>query len=230
MEVDGSYRRAPRWSVGGRAGLDAPTPGGPGNHAQLHDARPTECQDDGCPEDHGEQQRDGQWQMTVKDQEGQLDALQVLKDEDEDQHQRQQPNDDRRPGSTEAGVLLARIGLPVRLRRRRRRRSVRAQLLLLSALHPRTPVTPSNRSLIVKPCLSITYSNTPLSWLLVRILMMLSARRSSEPISRYRSMTTLWKRNDNPPIGSVMGPSVVVSLVITTEAPAARIHPTRLRE
>src|SRR6202011_1669320 len=153
----------------------------------------------------------------------------VLKDENEDQHQRQQPNDDRRPGSTEASVLLARIGLPVR-QRSGRRRIIRAQLLLLSALHPRTPVTPSRRSLIVRPCRSITYSKTPLSWSLVRILMMLSARRSSEPISRYRSMITLWNRNDSPPIGSVIGPRVVVSLVITTEAPAARIRPTRLRE
>src|ERR1700738_885655 len=156
--------------------------------------------------------------MTMEEQEGQLDALQVLKDEDEDQHQRQQPYDDRRPRPTEAGVCLARIGLPVRLRGWRRR-SVRAQLLLLSALHPRTPVTPSNRSLIVKPCLSITYSNTPLAWLLVRLLMMLSTRPGSEPITRCRRMTTLWKKNDNRPVGSVMGPSVVVSLVITTEAP-----------
>src|ERR1700694_593643 len=119
----------------------------------------------------------------MEEQEGQLNALQILKDEDQDQHQGNQSNDDCRPGTTEARVLLARIGLPVRLHFWGRR-TVRAQLLLRRALHPRTPVTPSNRSLIVRPCLSIAYSKTPLSWLLVRILMILSARRSSEPISR----------------------------------------------
>src|SRR6202035_5868366 len=116
----------------------------------------------------------------MEDKEGYLHALQVLKDEDQNQDQGEDPNDERRPGTTEARVFLARIRRQFS-RLLRRRRAVRAQLLLRRALHPRTPVTPSRRSLIVRPSLSITYSNTPLSWSLVRILMMLTARRSSEP-------------------------------------------------
>ena len=102
--------------------------------------------------------------MTMEDQEGELDVLQILKDEDEDQHQRKQSNDERRPGSTEARVLLARIWLRFR-RHVRQRWTVRAQFFLRTALQLRTPV------------------------------------------------------NDNPPMGSVIGPKVVVSLVITTDAP-----------
>lgn len=34
-------------------------------------------------------------------------------------------------------------------------------------------------------------------------------------------MIRLWNWNDNPPVGSVIGPRIIVSLVITKEAPAA---------
>jgi len=91
----------------------------------------------------------------MEDEEGYLDALQVLKDEDQNQDQGKDPDDERRPGSTETRVFLAGIR-PLFSALFCRRRIVRAQLLLRRALHPRTPVTPSKRSLTVRPCLSIT--------------------------------------------------------------------------
>ncbi len=55
----------------------------------------------------------------MEDEEGQLDTLEVLQDEDEDQHQGNDPNDECRPGAAEACAPLARIGLPSGLRVRR---------------------------------------------------------------------------------------------------------------
>lgn len=72
--------------------------------------------------------------MTLEDQEGQLYALEILQDDDEDQHQRNDPNDERSSGSAKARVSLARIGLLSRLYLRRRR-TVR-HLCLLRPLVP----------------------------------------------------------------------------------------------
>jgi hypothetical protein len=59
-------------------------PRSPGNQAQLQDPTSSEGQDDDRPQNHGEQQCYGQRQVTMEGQEVQLDALQVLQDEDED--------------------------------------------------------------------------------------------------------------------------------------------------
>jgi hypothetical protein len=54
----------------------------PGNQPQLQDPASSEGQNDDRPENHGEEQRYRQGQLTMQGQEVQLDALLVLQDED----------------------------------------------------------------------------------------------------------------------------------------------------
>jgi hypothetical protein len=56
----------------------------PGNHPKLRDARRAESQDDDRTQNHGKEQGDRQRQVTMEDDERELDALEVLKDEEED--------------------------------------------------------------------------------------------------------------------------------------------------
>ena len=61
---------------------------GPSRHeAQLKDPSGSECQYDNRPEDHREEQRYGQGQVALEDQEVHLHALEVLEDEDENHDQ-----------------------------------------------------------------------------------------------------------------------------------------------
>jgi hypothetical protein len=88
------------------------TPGSSRHQAKLENPAGSECQHNHRSEDHGEQQRYREWQMPVEDGEVHLYALQVLQDEDENDDQRDDANDQRRPRSTEAGLALARVRLP----------------------------------------------------------------------------------------------------------------------
>ena len=97
------------------------TPGAPGDHTKLADPGSAECHNDDGPENHSEQKRYGKGQTTAEDQEGKIDALQVLQDEDEDRDQRENPSDERSPGPAETRPSLARIRSLLRLYILRRR-------------------------------------------------------------------------------------------------------------
>ncbi len=80
--VTSAGRSFGRWSC-----LCSLTPRASGNHAELQDPTSPEGQDDDRAQNHCEQQCYGQRQLTMENQEVQLDALQVLEDEDEDLQQ-----------------------------------------------------------------------------------------------------------------------------------------------
>ncbi len=107
------------------------TPGAPGDHSKLADPGSSECHNDDRPENHSEQQGYGKGQTTAEDQEGQIDALQVLQDEDEDRDQRENPNNERSPGPAEARPSLAPI-----------RSLLRLYILLRRAVHQLVIYTP----------------------------------------------------------------------------------------
>jgi hypothetical protein len=85
------------------------TPGPSRHQAKLKNPASSECQNDNRPEDHREQQRYREGQMPMEEQEVHLYALEVLKDEDEDHDQGDDADDERGPGSAEAGLSLARV-------------------------------------------------------------------------------------------------------------------------
>jgi hypothetical protein len=89
------------------AGVCSLMPRPPGNQAKLQDAAPAEGQDDDRSQNYCEEQRDGQRQLTVEDQEVELDALQVLQDEDQDHRQGHYADHKRGPSSAEARLALA---------------------------------------------------------------------------------------------------------------------------
>jgi hypothetical protein len=81
-----------------------------GYQSELKNPSCSERQNDYGSEDHREQERQGQWQAALEDKEVHLYALEVLKDEDKDQGQRQDADDQRRPGAAESGLPLAGVG------------------------------------------------------------------------------------------------------------------------
>jgi hypothetical protein len=87
-----------------------PTPRASGHQTELKNPSRSECEDDERTQNHREQERDGQGQAALKEQEVHLHALEVLKDEDEDHGQRQDADDQRRPGAAQPSLTLARIG------------------------------------------------------------------------------------------------------------------------
>ena len=80
----------------------------PGHQTQLQDPACPECQNHDRPKDHGEEQRYRKRELPLKEQEVHLDGLEVLKDEDEDYNQDDDADDERRPGSAQAGLTLTR--------------------------------------------------------------------------------------------------------------------------
>ena len=86
-------------------------PGPPCDQAKLKDPARAEGQDDDRPQDHREQQRHRERQLPLEHQEVHLHVLEVLQDEDEDDHQDHYADDQRSPRATEAGLALAPIGL-----------------------------------------------------------------------------------------------------------------------
>jgi hypothetical protein len=113
-----SWLSAAHWTWWARVCATVPCP--PGNQAQLQNPTSSEGKDDDSPKNHSEQQRYGQRQVTVEGQEVQLDALQVLQDEDQDHEQGHDAHDQRSPGPAESGPLLAWIGSTRRCLWRRR--------------------------------------------------------------------------------------------------------------
>src|SRR3984893_17704373 len=113
-----SWLSPAHWTWWARVCATLPCP--PGNQAQLQNPTSSEGKDDDSPKNHSEQQRYGQRQATMEGQEVQLDALQVLQDEDQDHQQGHDAHDQRSPGPAESGLLLARIGSTRRCLWRRR--------------------------------------------------------------------------------------------------------------
>jgi hypothetical protein len=66
-------------------------------------------------------------------------------------------------------------------------------------------------------------------WSLLRILAMLTARSTLDPISMYCRSMTLSNKNSSPSSAVAGSPWAPVSLVISKELPDARTRPTRLR-
>jgi len=83
----------------------------PCDQAKLKNPAGSEGQDDHRPEDHREQQRHREGQLSLHHKEVHLHVLEVLQDEDEDHDQDHDADDQRRPRATEAGLSLARVGL-----------------------------------------------------------------------------------------------------------------------
>ncbi len=81
----------------------------PSNQAQLQDPATSEGQHDNRAQNRREEQCDGQRQLTVQGQEVQLDALQVLKNEDEGHQQGHHAYYERSPSPAQPGPPLARI-------------------------------------------------------------------------------------------------------------------------
>jgi len=90
--------------------LSPSAPRAPGDQPELKNPSPAECKHDHRPEDHREQERDGEWQAALEDDEVHLHGLEVLQDEDKDHHKREDANDQRRPGAAEASLPLSRVG------------------------------------------------------------------------------------------------------------------------
>lgn len=77
------------------------------HETELKNPARSKCQNDNRPQNHREQQRNREGQVPVKEQEVNLHALEVLKDEDQDRDQGHDADDQRRPRSAEAGLALA---------------------------------------------------------------------------------------------------------------------------
>jgi hypothetical protein len=107
-------------SLDWRARACALPPRSPGNQAELQDPTTPEGQDNYRAQNRREQQCYGQRQLTVEGQKVELDALEILQDEDEDHQQSRYADYQRRPGPAEPGSLLARIRSAGSCVRRRR--------------------------------------------------------------------------------------------------------------
>jgi hypothetical protein len=81
-----------------------------GDQSELKNPSRAEREHDHRPEDHREQERNGEGQAAPEDDEVHLHGLQVLEDEDKDHHKRENADDQRRPGAAESGLPLARVG------------------------------------------------------------------------------------------------------------------------
>jgi len=79
----------------------------PGDQSQLKNPSRAEREHDHRPQDHREQQSDGEWKAALEHDEVHLHGLQVLKDEDEDHCQRYDTDGERRPGAAESSLPLA---------------------------------------------------------------------------------------------------------------------------
>jgi hypothetical protein len=76
------------------------TPGPSRHQAKLENPAASEGQDNHGSEDHGEQERYRKRQISMKDCEVHVNALQVLQDEDENDDQGNDADDQRGPRST----------------------------------------------------------------------------------------------------------------------------------
>ena len=87
-------------------------PPGSHRHAELKNPARAKCENDNRSEHHREQQRHREGQVPMEDQKVHVHALQVLKDEYEDQHQGHDADDKRCPRPAEPGLSLARERFP----------------------------------------------------------------------------------------------------------------------
>src|SRR5437899_7428128 len=87
-------------------------PPGSHRHAELKNPARAKCENDNRSEHHREQQRNREGQVPMEDQKVHVHALQVLKDEYEDQHQGHDADDKRCPRPAEPGLSLARERFP----------------------------------------------------------------------------------------------------------------------
>jgi hypothetical protein len=87
-------------------------PPGSHRHAELKNPARAECQNDNRSKHHREQQGDREGQVPMEHHEVDIHALQVLKDEYEDQDQGDDANEKRGPRPAEPRQSLARERFP----------------------------------------------------------------------------------------------------------------------